>query len=310
MRIAYVALVSCAALAAIARPLPAQTFDVSLPPGDNFDTAEFRLWHPEGLTVLSGVLVLVPGSNGDGRGQVDDLTWRELAKKHDLALLGVHMTDRRHEQMFIEHYVEVKMGSGEALLTALDRLAERSQNPELSRAPLLFWGMSAGGQFNYEFALWKPERVLAFIVNKGGIYYSAQASRAAQQVPGFFFIGETDIEFRNDIIAGIFAINRRAGALWALAVEPGVSHEVAGSKDMAAMFFDELIPLRLPAAGSQRDDTPLLTPLNWDSGYIADPKSQTIHPAADAPRTTYPTSWLPTETLAQAWLELVGGHNR
>jgi pimeloyl-ACP methyl ester carboxylesterase len=310
MRIANTVLFSSVALAFFAHPLPAQTFDVSISPGENFDKAEFRLWYPEGTDVLRGILVLVPGSNGDGRDQIEDPMWRELAERHDFGLLGVHMTDRRHEQMFIESYVDVKMGSGEALLTALDLLAEESQHLELSKAPLVFWGMSAGGQFNYEFALWRPERVLAFIVNKGGIYYSAQASKAAQLVPGFFFIGETDLEYRNDIIAGIFAINRRAGALWALAVEPGVSHEVAGSKDMAVLFFDELISLRLPDAGSFGGGAPLLLPLDRTSGFFADPKTLMIHPAADAPQTTYPTSWLPTETLAQAWLELVRGGNR
>jgi pimeloyl-ACP methyl ester carboxylesterase len=307
MRLASLALLSLTVLGSMAMPLSAQTFDVSLPPGNNFDTAEFRLWHPEGVQIFRGIVVLVPGSNGDGRGEVEDPAWRELARKHDLALLGVHMTDKRHAQMFIEHYVEVSKGSGAAFLEAVDRLAAESGHPELSQAPLLLWGMSAGGQFNYEFALWKPDRVLAFIVNKGGIYYSAQASEAAQQVPGFFFIGGTDLEFRNNIIAGIFAINRRAGALWALAVEPGVSHEVAGSKDMAVLFFDELIPLRLPSVSSAGDEAPGLRPLDPKAGYIADPKSWAIMPAADAPQTTYPTSWLPTETLARAWQKLVGG---
>jgi dienelactone hydrolase len=165
--------------------------------------------------------------------------------------------------------------------------------------------MSAGGQFNYEFALWKPERVVAFVVNKGGVYYSALASEAAQQVPGFFFIGERDLAFRNDIIAGIFAINRRAGALWALAVEPGAGHQVAGSQDMAVMFFDEVIPLRLPPVRG----APVLTPLDRDAGFIADPETLAVQPASDAPRTSYPTSWLPTEALALAWQTLVGGEN-
>ena len=307
MRLAGLTLFSCTLLGFMARPLSAQTFDVSFPPGENFDQAEFRLWHPEGVEVLRGIVVLVPGSNGDGRGEVEDSTWRELARKHDLALLGVHMTDKRHPQMFIENYVDVSKGSGAAFLEAVDRFAEESDHPELSRAPLVLWGMSAGGQFNYEFALWKPERVLAFIVNKGGIYYSAQASEAAQQVPGFFFMGGTDLEFRNDIIAGIFAINRRAGALWALAVEPGVGHAVAGSKEMAVLFFDELIPLRLTESSSGEDEVWALKPLDRDAGYIADPKSLVFQPAADAPRTTYPTSWLPTERLAEAWREMVGG---
>ncbi len=49
--------------------------------------------------------------------------------------------------------------------------------PEIAQAPLLLWGMSAGGEFNYEFVAWKPERVAAFVVNKGGIYYSALLSK-------------------------------------------------------------------------------------------------------------------------------------
>jgi dienelactone hydrolase len=279
---------------------------VSIPPGENFNTAGFRLWHSDDAGPLRGLVVLVPGSNGDGRGQVEDPTWRDFAERNDLALLGVHMTDAPHAQMFIERYVDVAEGSGEALLGAIDQLAEQSGHPELASAPLFLWGMSAGGQFNYEFAMWKPERVAAFVVNKGGIYYTAQASEAAQKVPGFFFIGGTDLEYRNDIIAGIFAINRRAGALWALAVEPGISHEVAGSKGVALQFFEELIPLRLghPLGGSAPSE---LIPLDPDAGFIADPKTREVVPSLGAPRTTYPTSWLPTQGLSRAWVEITGG---
>ena len=60
MRFANTVLFSSIALAFFAHPLPAQTFDVSISPGENFDKAEFRLWYPEGTDVLRGVLVLVP----------------------------------------------------------------------------------------------------------------------------------------------------------------------------------------------------------------------------------------------------------
>ena len=66
------------------------------------------------------------------------------------------------------------------------------------------------------------------------------------------------------------------------------------------MFFDELIPMRLPRTGEDAG----LRPLDRATGFIADAKSLTIQPAAEAPRTTYPTSWLPTETLARAWRDL------
>src|SRR5204863_1379318 len=140
-----------------------------------------------------------------------------FAIKHKLALVGCQLTDKTHEQGFIEEYVDVSKGSGQAFVSALATLATRSKHAELATAPLFLWGMSAGGQFNYEFVAWKPERVAAFVVNKGGIYYTALAPRAARSVPGILFVGGKDLEFRTNTIVGLFAVNRRGGALWALA---------------------------------------------------------------------------------------------
>ncbi|MCB1843978.1 MAG: hypothetical protein KDI09_13525, partial [Halioglobus sp.] len=173
-------------LALCANSAHSQTFDVALPSGKNYDQAQFRMWVPENAQTIKAALVLVPGSNGDGRDQVDTALWRDFATEQQLALVGVYMTDKLHDDMFIEHYVNVAQGSGDALLDALTQFAGRSDRPELGSAPLLFWGMSAGGEYNYEFALWRPERVAAFVVNKGGIYYSALASKEARQVPGLF----------------------------------------------------------------------------------------------------------------------------
>jgi pimeloyl-ACP methyl ester carboxylesterase len=188
----------------------------------------------------------VPGSNGDGRSAVDDPTWQAFATRNKLALVGCRFTDKPHDQGFIEQYVNVSRGSGQALLDALGRLATRSAHPELETAPFLLWGMSAGGQFNYEFVAWKPERVIAFVVNKGGIYYSALLPQAARSVPGILFVGGKDLEFRTNTIVGLFAVNRRAGALWALAEEAAAAHVVGRSRDVAIVLFEDLLPLRLP----------------------------------------------------------------
>lgn len=286
--------------AAMVQPASAETYDVEMPPGTNYEHARFRLWLPHDVETLRAALVLVPGSNGDGRDQVETPFWQELAARHQLALVGVYLTDKRHEDMFIEHYIEVSEGSGQAFLDALTRLGEMSDHSELANAPLLLWGMSAGGEFNYELALWKPERVVGFVVNKGGIYYSALASKEARQVPGLFFIGENDLAFRNDIIRGIVSINRRARALWALVEEPNVAHEVARSREMAALFYEELIALRLPA-------TPTLRALKLSDGFVCDPSSNRCTEAANAPERRYPTAWLPTENLANAWRAVTTG---
>jgi len=282
------------------------TLDHAAPPGDNYALAEFRLWYPDEVATLRGVALLVPGSNGDARDAVGDEAWQAFARRHGFALLGLHVTDKPHELGFVEAYVDVSRGSGQALLDALAAFAERSGHAELAQASWVSWGMSAGGQFNYELAVWKPERTIAFILNKGGIYYTAMAPPAAQRVPGLLFIGETDLAFRNDIIRGLFSMNRRAGALWALVEEPGVGHAVNRSQDLAMMFFDDVIPLRLPDA-ADADGSAELRPLDPATGYYGYLDSWSFEPVAEAERPRVPVAWLPTERIAIAWQKVRRG---
>jgi len=274
-----------AAASAVTQPqvAPAPALEETIPPGVNFDKAEFKFWLPKDAAILRGVVVLVPGSNGDGRPMADDEFWRAFATKNSMALLGCRFTDKPHDQSFIEDYVNVSRGSGQALLDVLAKFASRASHPEVSSAPLFLWGMSAGGQFNYEFTAWKPERVGAFIVNKGGIYYSALLSKAARDVPGLLFVGEKDLQSRVETITGLFAVNRRGGAVWALVVEPGLAHVVGQSKQLGALFFEEMISKPKGA------------------GFIGDLKSFDVQPAASPGTPSTPNAWLQTERIAAAW---------
>lgn len=273
--------------------------DDSIPPGTNFDKAQFRLWLPKASASLRGALILVPGSNGDGRSMAEDTVWQAFATRNKLAIVGCRFTDKPHDQGFIEDYVNVSKGSGQALLDILAALAARSHHPELAAAPLLLWGMSAGGQFDYEFAAWKPERVVAFVVNKGGIYYTALTPRATRAVPALLFIGGKDLESRVNTITGLFALNRRGGALWALTEEPSAAHVVGRSRDLAILFFDDVLPLRLDAASAA------LKPLDEKTGFVGDYHTKSISPVGDKPLPSYPTAWLPTERVARAWQAVV-----
>jgi poly(3-hydroxybutyrate) depolymerase len=276
-----------------AAPLRGQTVDDSVPPGANFDKAQFRLWLPAAAAPVRAVLVLVPGSNGDGRAWAEDTVWQQFAVRNRLAIVACRFTDKAHDQNFIEDYVDVRRGSGQALLGVLSRFAQRSSHGELATAPLLLWGMSAGGQFDYEMTAWKPERVAAFVANKGGIYYTALTSRAARQVPGMLFIGGKDLEQRVETIRGLFAVNRRGGALWALAEEPGVAHVIGRSRDVSMLFFEDVLASRLAADGS-------LKSLDERSGFIGDLHSRD-YSAFPEKLPNYPTAWLPSERVARAW---------
>jgi hypothetical protein len=157
--------------------------------------------------------------------------------------------------------------------------------------------MSAGGEFNYEFVAWKPERVAAFVVNKGGIYYTALTSRAARNVPGILFIGGKDLPSRINTIIGLFEVNRRGGALWALAEEPGAAHVVGRSIDVARILFEEVLAVRF--------DGTTMTTLNERDGFIGDIQARTFRPMGSSPAPTTATAWLPTERVARAWQAMV-----
>jgi hypothetical protein len=268
------------------------------PPGANYDKAEFRFWYPRDAGTMRAVLVLMPGSNGDGRPAAEDTVWQSFATKNKLAIVACRFTDKPHDQNFIEAYADVSKGSGQALLDAIAKFSARSQHSEIANAPLLLWGMSAGGEFNYEFAVWKPERVAAFIVNKGNFYYTALVPPATRSVPGILFVGGRDLEFRTNTIVGLFALNRRGGALWALAEEPGVGHVVGKSRDVAMAFFEDVLPMRLSGENAG------LVPLNAKSGFLGDFKTKSYQPIGEtAPKD--PTAWLPTERVARAWQDMV-----
>jgi poly(3-hydroxybutyrate) depolymerase len=299
-------LASLAIIAGASHPAGSQApaglfFDETMPPGANYDKAAFRLWVPNDAGPVRAIAVLVPGSNGDGRPEAGDAVWQAFAVRHHLALVACQFTDKRHDQAFIEDYVDVSKGSGQALVDAVTALAAKSGHPEIASAPFLLWGMSAGGQFNYEFAVWKPERVLAFVVNKGGIYYTALAPRASRSVPAVFFIGEKDLWSRKDAIAGIFAVNRRAGALWALAEEPGVAHAVGRSRDLTMLFFEDVLGLRLDAGhpGS-------LKILVEKDGVLGDITAKVVNGTGNG-SPTGPTAWMPTDRAARAWRAVVTG---
>ncbi len=130
-------------------PVPTgTTLDETAPPGANYDKATFRLWLPPEAGPVRAIVLRVPGSNGDARDETGDAAWQAFAVKHHLALVGVHLTDK--ERSPFEEYANVSKGSGQAILDAIAKLGARANHRELATAPLFLWGMSAGGEVNYE----------------------------------------------------------------------------------------------------------------------------------------------------------------
>ncbi len=60
---------------------------VPTPPFATYSHAT-RLWIPDDVTVIRGVIVIGNGAGGDQRGQTAQLDWQALARAHGFALMG------------------------------------------------------------------------------------------------------------------------------------------------------------------------------------------------------------------------------
>lgn len=285
----------------------AASWDLAVPPAPdrNLTRAEFRLWTDDrgGSPPPVAVLVLLTGWNGDGRGLVDAREWQAFARENRVALLGAWFeSDLENEQE--PPYHVATQGGGDALLQALGLLAEKAGQPRLTDLPLLFWGHSAGGQFGYGMACHVPERVVAFVAIKGGIYHS-KPQPGTYRVPGLFIVGEEDHPQRAMNITWLFETGRVNGAPWCIAFEPGGGHDLGRSQSLALPFLRAALARRVPPGMSR------LGPIADSKAWCGLRSTLEIREGSPSTRDQFPrTVWLPDIASAIAWASFSAGQTR
>lgn len=265
-----------------------QVFDVGVPrkAHETFDDAAFRLWLPEHAGPLQGIAVVLDGINVDGRHLAARAEWQNFARAHSLALVACYFrTDDPSD--LSQAYSEAKRGSGRALLDGLAALGKTSGHPEMETAPIYILGFSAGGQFSYSFACFCPARVAAFVANKGGIY-ATKATPAVREIPGLFIAGQKDLGTRRSAIRNIFMENRKLGARWCLANEPGRGHETAHANEIALPFFEAVMRARERPASER-------------AGVVLDLDHKQLIAPGVPPANTGLTFWFPDESVIATW---------
>lgn len=257
--------------------------------GSGFEIAQFRLWHPNPETPTRAVLICVPGANGDGRRMADQSDWQELATEFDMALIACHMAQGS--------YQNPAKGTGKAVDDALEAFGEKIGQTGLEDLPLVMWGHSAGGQFNYNYSQWEPDRILTFVVNKGG-YYVEPADKDSHEIPAIFFLGTGDKDYRVEGIQKIYFEGAEDEALWALFREPG-GHGLGASKRYAMRYFRTIIPMRLPEGENE------LQEIDRSTGWSGHLKTFEILPTEKADWDPEDSAWFPNEDLARDWVKIV-----
>lgn len=302
-------------------PLYRVRYEASTEAGKLVYPVSYTIWLPPGVEKIRGVVVhqhgCGEGSCKSGQTGAFDLHWQALARRHGCALLSpvYEQPDKANCQL----WCDPRNGSDVAFQSGLADLGQQTGHPELATVPWALWGHSGGGHWCGAMALMHPKRVVAAWLRSGvppivaaeGKPAPHSISEEACQVPLMCNVGTkegvTDKESR---FAGVWPGNenffktlRGRGALIGVAIDPFSSHDCGNQRYLAIPWLDACLSARLPKTAGE----PLQTLLP-EAGWLAPLEAGNTNPTAAVPAAKFTGKpleaiWLPSESMAVAWLE-------
>jgi pimeloyl-ACP methyl ester carboxylesterase len=237
-----------------------------------------ELHHEFTLPSANGVLVLLPGMNGDGRILASEKSWQDFAKTQGLGLVGVSFASPAG--LLYGHpakgYYYPEQGSGEALITGLNKIYGKD-------VKILLYGFSGGAQFGSRFTELYPERILGWAAFSAS-FWRAPVSAGPTTSPGIVACGEFDAERYGPSFA-YFQQGRRKDARWTWVSIGNVSHmRHKRFEDFVRAYFAAVLEGSFEHAQWLDAETKLSTTED----------DRLLNPALSA--------WLPTPEIAELWL--------
>ncbi|MCS6245815.1 MAG: hypothetical protein H2172_18455 [Opitutus sp.] len=241
-------------------------------------TAEIH--HQASLIPVHGVLILLPGMNGDGKILITEKAWLDFAKNQGLGLMGVSFSSPPALLYSnpAKGYYYPEQGSGAALLAGLNKIYGKD-------VKILLYGFSGGAQFGSRFAELYPNRMLSWAAYSAS-FWKAPNSATLTTAPGIVACAEFDAERYGPSFA-YFQQGRRKDARWTWVSIGNVGH-------MRHKRFEEFVRAYFAAVLDGKFDH-----AQWLDAETKQPTSEDerlLNPALSA--------WLPTPEVADLWLRL------
>jgi hypothetical protein len=283
--------------------------DVGLTRIEVFEFGDFALYVPAGVDETRGLILALGGpdtrafATGKPFGapipaveaslQLLGQSLRAMASVHGLAILG-----RRGASPI--NPIPNTPESDALLRDAVEAAAAMSGHPELPAAHLLMYGLSGGTPEASGFTARNPDRVAGLFL-KVPVAVSSVTSGEALGVPTYVIQAELDAFVDNAAVAATFEDNRAAGALWALANDPGVPHHTLSvvQREATINWMSTILDRRL------RGHRGRLVRIAPASGWLGDPSTGEASPWATYRGDRALASWLPSESTAHEWETLV-----
>ena len=300
-------------------------------PTEQIKTVAYKGWLPTRQEPLRGTIVLVPGKLGDGRGMAGDPKWQELATSVGFALLACQFTDGDGALYQFDAQNEV----AKSIAAAVTHLGQLSGHPELEKGPLAFWGHSAGANIAAKHTNFAPMRVIAMAGSKGSWGSGPEKPPGKDDIPMLFVMGGKDKpEWISGSLPTIEAGQKRH-APWAIALQKNEAHDSAPGLPLVRLFLKASIEQRFnppknagavgapsifkttprPVGGTAgglgggpKAPGPVkLEKIDQRQGWLGDPETYEIAPAATYKGSKTKAMWLPDEETAKAWQAYLRG---
>lgn len=267
----------------------------SLSDSFGLEYAKFRWWAPEGVTPR-GVLVLLPGRGGDGRGMADSAQWRTLAQELQFGLVGCALRNRKEAPF--SYQGDPDGGISDLVNRAVNALLAQNGH-KIKDPPLAFYGHSAGANVSQNYASRYPKRVAGAVLMRcpNG---SGKLAPGKTEVPLLIVVGRKDKAEWVETSLRHYEEGRGKMALWTLAAHPDEGHGVGNTKELSLAFLKGAVEQRL---GEAKAGQALVKPkkVSRQNGWLGDPETFEIGDSRTFKGKKQKATWFPDEATALAW---------
>ncbi len=245
-------------------------FPPSTEPNELIYAADWRIWIPDGVKTLRGVVVhqhgCGDGSAKPGKDAVADWHWQALARKYDCALMAVSY----RQTGACEMWCDPRNGSAKSFLNALEFFAETTRRPELTTIPWIIWGHSGGGHWTGSMCQLYPQRIVCAWLRSGhpdtvgDDFAELPLTEELREIPMVLNLGIREkTEFKRIWDNGFpyLLAMRRHGAKISIFLDPTTGHCCGDSRYPAIRFFDVCMNQRLPEKAGSAEIRPMKTGL-------------------------------------------------
>ncbi len=256
-------------------------------PGELYSLAEYRIWIPEGISEVKGIIVHQHGCGRNGMSMPYDVHWQALAKKWNYALLGTHYvaTDS------CATWYNPHNGSDRAFADGIRALSAESGHPELNEVPWAIWGHSGGGRWVINMLRLHPERIVGVFARSGG----GSPTPEGLKVPVVFNYGINDM--RPEMYFRTYKRFRDAGGYATQALDSTTGHNTGNSRLIAIPFFDDCIAAHENAGSASSP--------SYSGYWLGDPSTGEIFEGKTFEGNQNEMTWLITGSFAKKWQEFV-----